>query len=139
MSSSQPEGLPPGWIRQALQVPTHLGLGFRQASTGQGFGGIKLNGTAAIALLLGLPPKAREALLRYIAVETMVAPGNVDPDQAWKVIVASLEANAADGDNDDGAVPEWYIDKIVDPELTPPPGKKASDRKKPPERGENSA
>lgn len=125
MRSRKEDRLPAGWSRQGLQVPTHLANAFRQTSALHGAGGVKVQGTLAVALLLGLPDDVRAALFRYIALESMVKPGDIDPDKVWGVLAKAMRRRADAGGAESD---EWYIDRILDPELTPPPGEKATDK-----------
>lgn len=120
--------LPPGWNRQQLTVPTALAHEFRGLSAAEGYGGAKNLGTAALALFCGLPDRAKEALVEWVILQIRRDPARVTPGGAWEVVVESLR---------DGETGEWYLDRVLDPEVTPRPGAKASDAAK--KRGRSEA
>lgn len=117
MSSRDPY-LPPGWTRQMMQLPTTLASILRGAVAEEGYGGVKAIGTAAVAMYLGAPPAVREALMEYVLLSTRRDPNNVDIDRAWAVVEQTIRAGSQ----------THRVDRILDPEVTPRPGAKASDR-----------
>ncbi|GIK18648.1 MAG: hypothetical protein BroJett004_08120 [Planctomycetota bacterium] len=110
--------LPRGWTRQQMTLPTALATEFRGASEAAGYGAGKLLGTAAVAVFLGLPDHARIALVDWVMTTSWKAPQAVRPEEAWKVVVNALR-------EPDG---RWYLDRVLDPEVTPRPGEKASEK-----------
>lgn len=119
MSAQQPN-LSPGWSRQMMQLPSSLGLFFRRAVDREGYGGVKVLGTAATALLLGAPERARAALLDYVLVATRTDPNKIDVDLAWRVFSRAL--------SEEQTAITHYVDRILDPELSLPRGQKPSDK-----------
>jgi hypothetical protein len=121
--------VPSGWQRQGLQVPDSVAEKFKAQAARAGVGGIKALGTAAIAIITEMPDDLRYALMRKAGNDTWPDPADFKPRDMWRMLVALILAEA--GEMTDQQASEragWYIDKILDPELTPEPGKKASDR-----------
>lgn len=88
----QKDGLPEGWTRQALQLPTPLSRAFREYGAMQGQGEIKNVGTVAIALALGMPQMVREAMVVWAIQAYRIDPARVTPERAWTVFLGSLRA-----------------------------------------------
>ena len=114
--------LPKGWARLGLQVPADVAREFRAAGAVEGPGGVKRLGTGAALVMLGMPDHVREAVLAYVALATARNPRGASPAEAWRV----AELAMAHGATDEGV--GWIIDRIMDPEVTPPAGRKASER-----------
>ena len=114
-----------GWTRQGIQLPMDIGKFFRAVAADQGsVAGIKTLGTAAIALILGMPKEQRDAICRYVAQANWGDPNQlITPEKIWEIFRESFGLR----EGEDG---EWYIDRILDPEVTPPPGQKASDKER---------
>lgn len=119
-------GVPPGWTRLMVQIPLDLAKIFRVASDAEGRGGNKVLGTAMVACFLGAPAHVRDALAQYALVAMRGDPNNVSIEEAWKVLLTAL----AIGERREGESPTHYISRILDPELTPAAGQKASDHAK---------
>lgn len=116
-----------GWVRQAAQIPKGLGARFRDLAAQQGSGGVKSLTTIGLALVTEMPPEYRAALVRYLAQKTVIDPDGVKPGELYTFLRQMI---LEDERTPDSGGARWYIDRILDPELTPPPGEKASDRKK---------
>jgi hypothetical protein len=156
------------WVQQSLQLPDHIAEQFRDYSKASP-GGIKHAGAAAICLFLAMRNDVRDAMVRHVVNETWDMPGMLMPSyvlaQALVTLYPALKKAEAEGIvfNDaidflrwlagatdktwtdiDKEVREgtlrWQIIRILDPELTPPPGEKASDRAKaePKDKGKKS-
>lgn len=116
-----------GWTSQYLTLPHDLALTFRAESDRFGYGGLKVSGTAAIAAFLALPEQVRDALCLWL-VMLRRNPGEVTPEAAYRVMAKAMGAPADILSGESPAVTQWVIDRLLDPEITPPPGEKASDR-----------
>lgn len=114
---------PSGWVQQNVQIPRVLRDMFREDASSKSFG-VKRMGTGALALFLGLPDEAQEAILRWIDLVSPEHPEDITPENAWRVFSAAM--SAAPRNTRDPT--QWFIDRFLDPEVTPPPGQKASDR-----------
>lgn len=120
--------IPDGWEGQGLQIPKWLRTELREAAGEFGNGGVKVIGTAAIAIVMALEPEQRATLCRYVFQKTFNDPDGLNKKRVLELV--KLMVNEGDENVAPLVEPVWYVDKIVDPELTPEPGKKASDRAK---------
>lgn len=129
--SSRHGRVPDGWIKQNIQLPEKLGKEFRQEAGGRQHGGVKLLGTAAIAFIMSLEPDERLVLMKFVQMNTWGSPDALDRQKLKRLVLRLIDESGASAgptpkvDADDA---EWYVDRILDPELTPEPGKKQSDR-----------
>lgn len=118
--------VPEGWTQISFQVPSEIAKVFREVGASSGHGGGKLLGTAAIAFINSLDAGDRQLLMRYVKDKTWSDPKGLDPARVKALVQMIL------GEEDENTAPivepVWYVDKIADPELTPEPGKKWSDR-----------
>lgn len=132
--SKKPVGqMPDGWQRQGLQVPEAVGEKFKMQASKAGVGGIKALGTAALALITEMPDEFRYALMRRAGNYTWPDPRELNPRDMWTMLVSLILQDAKLLDPKSEDVQDrvnWYIDKIMDPELTPEPGRKRSDGKR---------
>lgn len=115
-----------GWVKQATQVPKSLGDKFKEAASIQGGGGVKMLSTVALAIVTEMPDDYRKALVRYTAQKTVFSPEELEPKDLWEFLRHMIAKDLYGTDEIKRA--DWYIDRILDPELTPEPGKKASDK-----------
>lgn len=115
---SRTQGVAKGWIKESIQIPVQISDNLSIASQREGHGSKKILCTIAIALMLGLPDDIRKRLYDYIIVRAR-APYGIDPDDLWKELV-SVIAEEPDV--------VYYVSRILDPEVTPEPGEKASDQ-----------
>jgi len=111
----------PRWTQQALQIPIDLAAILRAEAKQKQSGSIKVLGSAAVALLLGMPSDVRDGLAKWVLQSAWDDPSKITPEAAWTHFLEILK---------EGTVGERYIDRIVDPEVRPKSGQKASDRKK---------
>lgn len=127
------------WARQSLQLPPGVMNQFRDVAADQaGWGGVQVMGTAAIALLVGMPKDLRDAVCEYVAAKTWKGGDQVDVQEAWRVFIEamrlqvdeSLKTHPGEPSMEAVNAPRWFISRILDPEVTPPPGQKASDKTK---------
>ena len=120
--------VPEGWMKQSFQLPKSLAMEFRDVGGEMGHGGIKILGTAAIAFIMSLDDKDKQIICNYVRQKTWSEPDAIEPSRIKELVRMLID------DKDDSAPiiePVWFVDKIVDPELSQPPGKKLSDKKKP--------
>lgn len=117
-----------GWVRQAAQIPAGLSKRFKQVASKQGGGSVKSLTTIGLSLVTDMPSDYRLALTRYLAQRTVVDPDGVREGDLFEFLRQMIiqDERSGGGSADRGA--KWYIDKILDPELTLPPEKKPSDR-----------
>lgn len=80
---------PPGWHRMAFDVPVKLAKEVAEARDGLPGASSKLVGTAAMALFVGLPPEAREALYRWVHSHEL-DPDRLDTSEAVSRLVPLL-------------------------------------------------
>lgn len=116
--------MPPGWKRVSLQIPIPLSKIWTAEAEAKGVSSIKVMGTAMMALFLGMPEDVRNALFLQVSQMTWKNRLDVDPDAVWKTLRAMVEAH-------EGGEPlarVWQMDRLLDPEVTPARGQKASDR-----------
>lgn len=116
-----------GWSRQQMQIPEDLRKIFAAESRYRGQGSIKILGALAVGALLGMPSKARD--LAYLKV-TQASWGDgkhLTPERVFEFFMQSIEE--AQQDDAEVETSKWEVTRILDPELTPPPGSKQSDRK----------
>lgn len=127
-STSRQGKIPEGWAGQGLQLPRDMVKIFREESGEFGHGGVKVLGTAAMAVLLALDPEDRRMLCNYVWQKTRRDPSSLEKGRVLELLKMLL----LDNQDDVAPViePTWYVDKIVDPELSQPPGKKLSDKKR---------
>lgn len=102
------EGGARGWAQQNIQMPRDLVKIFRAESAQRQPHGVKVNGTAAVALFLGLPDELRERLAHWVLTTSWSNPDGVTPEGAMTVFAEAL------AEPDDGG---HYIDRILDPSL----------------------
>jgi hypothetical protein len=118
--------IPDGWEAQGLQIPRALRAELREAAGEFGNGGVKIIGTAAIAIVMALEPEERSTLCKYVFQKTFETPEGLNKRRVLELLKMLL---VEDDENTAPLVePVWYVDKILDPEITPEPGKKWSDR-----------
>lgn len=113
--------LPTGWTRQSIQLPIAISETMRVAAQSEGYGAHKLLGTAAVSVLLGMPKEVRDSIIDYVSLTTRRDPTALDPREVWEKLVQLLTARGE-------AKYEHFVDRILDPELTPVPGEKKSDK-----------
>ncbi|MCB9902533.1 MAG: hypothetical protein H6826_14405 [Planctomycetes bacterium] len=110
-----------GYTRVGLTVPTPLAKRFRDMSDRYGPRGVKKMGTLALSLLAGLPDETIQELLLW-AFSAEQNPLKSDPAGAALALAelvrkrAGEELEARGVDNGD-ALTEFYIDRIIDPEI----------------------
>lgn len=93
-----------------------------------GHGGVKTLGTVAIAILLAFEKDDLDVLCKYVRQKTWDSPEGLDKRRVLELVKILLNES---GDSIPIVEPVWYVDKIVDPEVSQPPGKKLSDKNKP--------
>lgn len=112
------------WLHQNLQLPRELGKRFREVSAQEGFGGVKLVGATAVATFLALPEEIRDELLGWALLTARRRPNDITPEGASECLRDALIKMSESTDEDRSG---WHVARILDPELTPPPGAKESD------------
>ena len=134
MGESERQGrLPAGWQQQGLSLPISLRKTLAAEARSKGQGGIKLIGTAAIGAILGIPEGSRHRFLMKITELSWKKDlADIEPAEYFRILMESLEEDIF---AEDSSEPMWEVTRILDPELTPPPGKKQSDRDKSRKRG----
>ncbi len=120
------------WVQQGLLLPRTLREMLRQDAGAKTLG-IKRIGTAAIALYLGAPEHVQAAMLRWIDITANDHPDDITPEHAWEVFRAAIASDAARSVESEGPS-RWFVDRLLDPEISLPPGEKPSDRAKEAER-----
>lgn len=83
--------MPPGWIKQGLQVPKHVADDFKQHADELGAGGVKLLGTVAIDLVNHLPEHFKKELALAVYQTTWPDPAMHSSRVVWiKFLVLML-------------------------------------------------
>lgn len=82
MAKSQGE-----WVKRSLQLPKGLAGEWHQL-VGE-YGELKILGTAAVALLTGMPEPMREALEIWVLQSARKDPEGITPAKAWRVFVGA--------------------------------------------------
>lgn len=115
-----------GWAKLGIQLPDHIAEQFRDLAAEAGLGGSKTLMTAAVAILVAMPEADRDALVRFVIQKTYKRSDALDPEDVLNFFRfmnrPHQESAEVKGD------PRWEVLYIADPELTPEPGNKASDR-----------
>lgn len=124
-----PSGREDDWDRLALQVPAALVKQFRElARTEERQRGVKLAGTAAVALWVGLPGTVRASLLDW-ASRVERDPKLAESPEAAAMVFATIlrsliELRGADAPAEaDADQPQpaedtgWFVDRILDPQI----------------------
>lgn len=125
MSRESRHGRPAdGWVKLGIQLPENIAEPFRQLASQAGLGGSKTLMTVAVGLLVALPEADRDALARYVIQQTYRRPDGLNPDELLSFLAHIIQSRPKPAHPD----PRWEVLYIADPELTPPPGQKASDR-----------
>ena len=75
---------------------------FGEVVANRGPQSVRFMGTAAIGILLGLPPEVRDEVFAHVQRERWTNNRDVDHDEVWSVFEAALKAHWG---IDDGAVP----------------------------------
>lgn len=70
--------LKPNWEQQAIQIPSHIREQFEAVHTTVD-AGVKWYGTAAIALILGMPDHVREGLFDHVLTVGYRDPAKLNP------------------------------------------------------------
>ncbi len=84
------------WTRQQLQLPKGLANDFRDMSAERGarIGGVKMYGTAALAVLMGMPEEARKAAVLYCVTIGWDHPSEISPEGAWAAVREAMQKEA---------------------------------------------
>lgn len=128
MGESSRHGLPAdGWTKFSTQLPKDMAEQFRALAASSGSGGSKILTTVAISIVLSMKPEDRDALARYVVQRTWGGTKTFEPKSVYEGLKAMIRQQ--EGGEPAGKGDRWYVDRILDPEVTPEPGKKRSDRK----------
>ena len=126
------------WTKQSMQLPKHVSREFRNIAAESGTAGVKMLGTVGSSLVVAMPVDMREELMLYAVQQTWKTGDGLDASKLWSLFEHLVfERRGIDlkdekhpivqpPKNEDGE--EWAVRTIHDPELTPPPGEKLSDR-----------
>ena len=117
------------WDRLALQVPASLAKRFRDlAHSDENQRGVKLSGTAATALWIGLPANVRAPLLDW-AARVERDPKLADSPEAAATVFATIlrslielrgtetekPSNTPETESEENT--GWFVDRILDPQI----------------------
>lgn len=117
----------PGWVQQSIQIPEAMREEFR-AEAGRIPGhGVKMLGTLAVGLYLGLPDEIQRRMYHWLN-DRLYKDGG-EPKLTARQVLEAFVAISEEIDSQSVQTGEHVLTRILDPELTPEPGKKASDRK----------
>lgn len=122
----------PGWTKQGLTIPIALRKTLAAEANRMDSTPVKLIGTAALSVYLGMPEPARANFIVAIHRKTFEKRlEDITPEEFFEMFMGAV--SQSEGEAEGG---EWHVTRILDPELTPPPGQKQSDRgRKPKKRG----
>lgn len=70
--------IPAGWTRKNLTLPERVAKDFEQISSELPHSGIKIAGTAAMALFCALPKEQRDTLIDLVNAQTFRDPNSID-------------------------------------------------------------
>jgi hypothetical protein len=116
-----------GWAKVGIQLPDAIADRFKELASEAGLGGSKFLITTAVSILIAMPEADRDALVRYVMQKTYKRPEGLQPEELLDFLKFIMRAREAEPTKND---PKWEVMYIVDPELTPQPGQKASDRER---------
>lgn len=129
-------GRPAGWKRIAFDVPEGMAAKFEAARQRMPTDSVKLLGTAAVGTFVTLPEATQEALYEW-AHHNELRPDRIDYGKVMALLLRMLHDMGADdlpptesapkSSPEDRAITH-YVSRILDPEVTPPPGEKRSDK-----------
>eukprot|EP00392_Amoebophrya_sp_AT5.2_P016169 g16414.t1 len=115
-----------GWSRQQMQIPEDLRKIFAAESRYRGQGSVKILGALAVGALLGMPAKARDRAYLKVTRASWGDGKELTPERVFEFFMQSIEEAQEEDEQTSGTL--WEVTRILDPELTPPPGEKLSDR-----------
>jgi len=118
----------PGYSQQGLQIPTHLQQAFRKEVGKLGSGGVKIAGTTALSIYMGMPPKLREWLYLWVLQQSWSGADQIKPEEVYQrflrfIVESEKPGIPIVGDTEAGGdpvQPTHYVDKILDPAIKRP-------------------
>lgn len=109
-----------GYGQQGLQIPEDLVREFRDEVSRLGSGGVKIAGTAAISLWLGMPKGLRSQLYLWVLQKSWDGAESIKPAEVFQKLAELLTTGDDDersaGDVSDSK-PTHYIDRVLSPEF----------------------
>ena len=98
------------WEQQSIQLPDHLLAQFRVFAKSNP-GGIKYTGTAAVAMLIGLPDFAKHYTVRSVVENTWIGPGQLMPAFVTAHMLFSMVQAVRDAEHEGAKfeTPEDYL------------------------------
>jgi len=117
-----------GWARQQLQIPEDLRKILVAESKYRGQGSIKILGTLAIGVLLGMSQSARDKAYLAVTRASWGEAHDLTPEKVFEIFMQAIEETQRENPESGDHEPLFEVTRILDPELTPKPGEKQSDR-----------
>lgn len=105
--------IPTGWAGQGLQIPKEWVKDFREESGRFGHGGVKVLGTAAIAIVLALDEEDRDTLCNYVWQKTRTDAADLDKARVLELLKVVLSKDVRDIPVIE---PTWIVDEMIDPD-----------------------
>ena len=97
-------------MKQSVQLPRALGIEFREVAGEMGHGGVKILGTAAIAIVLGMSADDRKALCNYVWQKTRDDVDSLEKERVIELVRMILMNQEAD--IVPVIEPVWAVDEI---------------------------
>lgn len=127
---------PKGWKAVTVDVPEPLAEALKDFRGELPTASMKLLGTAAFGAYMAMPVETRKQLYQW-AHSHELEPEKLNYDTARAVLVGMMRhlsnelppiESKGGGKDDPNPAFTHYVSRILDPEITPPPGKKRSDK-----------
>lgn len=123
-----------GWSRQAMQIPEGMASRFTAEATKFGPQSVKLLGTAAVGMLLGMPPAIREDLYLWLTRRLWRSEDPLTPEEVWTQLCAMIEeknragppASKRQGQDEQS----HFVSRILSPEVSLPPDRRPNGPKR---------
>jgi len=118
-----------GWARQALQVPEGMARRFTGEADRYGPNSVKLLGTLALGILLGMPKAQRDDLYIWITRRLWDGDEDLSSEEIWRQVERVVAAKPpSDGCIDTRAVQPsvgpggtHQVTRLLDPSVSLPP------------------
>ncbi len=102
--------IPEGWEGQGLQIPKWLREELREAAGEFGNGGVKVIGTAALAIFMSLDSTDRDTICKYVFQKTFKSPEGLDKRRVLELM--KMLINERDKNSTKIIEPIWSVDEV---------------------------
>lgn len=103
--------IPEGWIKQGVQIPKHLRERLEVEANEKGVSSIKLLGTTAFCVILGMPAEIRDDLYALVSRMSWKGPENIDEDQVWRELSVLVQRSVNSEKRSKGTAAEKTVDE----------------------------